>query len=314
VRAHSFGASWAVLILPNLEEDNLYKRWHLDAAYNEQSPAARQTPVKVYFCPSRRNAKSSGVSVDGDITDNHEWGHGNSTARYGFFSGALGDYAASLGTGACLGNQMDDDTLFSDHLRGRGAASGQGQAWQVLRYVGYGHGATNASNAQFGEYDLPENNPSLWVSRILSCSSGAFERRNGVRLADIRDGTSTTLLVGEKHVPRGSEGRGAIGQVRVTIPSVSERESHDVAPAGGGDNSIYNGQHFQGSTRAAGIYFPIAKHPSEGGWKFGSLHDGGVTNFAFCDGHVQALRPSVFPRTLQALAGRNDEMIPGTDY
>ncbi len=312
VRAHSYGASWAVLILPDLEEGNLYRHWNLDASYGEQTPTARQTPVKIYFCPTRRSAKSAAVSTNGDIQDNSEWGTGSGGPRYGHWSGALGDYAASLGTRGCLG-RVDDDSRFAEHLIRRGAWPSQGNAWQVLRYVGYGYGPTAATVQQFGAYDLSEPAPSLWVSRVSSCSSGPFERGNGVRLADIRDGTSSTILIGEKHVPRGTEGVGALTNTSGSAV-VTDKDSSQLTAAGGSDNSIYNGQHYQGSTRAIGSAFPLARHPSESGWKFGSLHDGGVTNFAFCDGHVQAIRPSVSGRTLDALGGRDDGLIPGGDY
>lgn len=79
-------ATWAVLILPYLEQDNLYRQWNLGGLYYDQTPIARTTPVKGYFCPSRRSAGGgSAASVFGDTPS---WITG--AAHY---PGALGDYA-----------------------------------------------------------------------------------------------------------------------------------------------------------------------------------------------------------------------------
>src|SRR4030095_12074890 len=47
-------ASWMVLILPHVEQDNVYKLWDLTKKYSVQSVAAQQAQVKTYLCPSRR--------------------------------------------------------------------------------------------------------------------------------------------------------------------------------------------------------------------------------------------------------------------
>src|SRR6266540_3762447 len=48
-------ATWAVLLLPFLEQDNVYKQWNLQLRYFEQPDPARMNNLKVYFCPSRRS-------------------------------------------------------------------------------------------------------------------------------------------------------------------------------------------------------------------------------------------------------------------
>jgi len=62
--------------------------------------------------------------------------------------------------------------------------------------------------------------------------NGAFQAVTGVRFMEITDGLSNTLLVGEKHVPRGKEG---------------------VSPW---DCGIFDGHNPACSTRAAGPSFP----------------------------------------------------------
>jgi prepilin-type N-terminal cleavage/methylation domain-containing protein len=103
------GASWAVLILPYLEQDNLYKKWNLNVSYYDESASARQGIVPTYFCPSRRDAGSSGASISGDegcknwvwvsvIMDGQDCGYWNCTAWSPHTPGALGDYAGCVGT------------------------------------------------------------------------------------------------------------------------------------------------------------------------------------------------------------------------
>src|SRR6476469_4277722 len=57
-------ATWAVLLMPYLEQDNLFNLWNLGNTYFVQNNVARQTGVKGYFCPSRRQA-NDGLSVSG---------------------------------------------------------------------------------------------------------------------------------------------------------------------------------------------------------------------------------------------------------
>jgi type II secretory pathway pseudopilin PulG len=85
------GATWAVLIFPYMEQDNLFLRWDLSRSYYNQSEVARQSVLRNYFCPSRRSAETAGNSLSGD----QQWLGGN---NYGpNVPGALGDYAACLG-------------------------------------------------------------------------------------------------------------------------------------------------------------------------------------------------------------------------
>src|SRR5262249_8777416 len=83
------GDTWAVLAMPYIEQDNLYKLWARSTlSYYRQSDAARLTPVKTFFCPTRRSPTSSPTaSLSGD-DDNGRGDH---------LPGALGDYACNAG-------------------------------------------------------------------------------------------------------------------------------------------------------------------------------------------------------------------------
>jgi prepilin-type N-terminal cleavage/methylation domain-containing protein len=90
------GATWAVLIMPYLEQNNLLNCWNLGRSYYEQSDVARLTPLSLYFCPSRRISSMAQDSISGDQI----WLGGD---NYGpQVPGALSDYAACLGREAFL--------------------------------------------------------------------------------------------------------------------------------------------------------------------------------------------------------------------
>lgn len=85
------GHTWLVAIMPFMEQTNLYNKWNLGTSYYQQTVEARQTPVKTYFCPSRRTAAdANGISTSGDTASDPSWGGSSHTP------GALADYAACL--------------------------------------------------------------------------------------------------------------------------------------------------------------------------------------------------------------------------
>jgi prepilin-type N-terminal cleavage/methylation domain-containing protein len=167
-RLDNFGATWAGLVLPYLEQRSVYDAWDLSKSYYAQTPDARETPLAVFFCPTRRRPDVS-LSVSGNGPAGVPAGPpiwipppaGGEGAWLwptvvtppvvvavpgGAAAGALGDYACNLGT-------SDQDV------------------------PGSGDGAFHF---------------------------GAF--RNGVRFSQFTDGLSHTILVGEKHVPAGKTG------------------------------------------------------------------------------------------------------------
>jgi prepilin-type N-terminal cleavage/methylation domain-containing protein len=98
----SGGVSWTVLLLPYLEQENLYRQWDIHHWYYDQGATEadgdqiRQAQVKSYYCPSRRQPGM--VSLMGDKPDS-PWG-GSRT----HYPGGLGDYAACDGD-AILGEE-----------------------------------------------------------------------------------------------------------------------------------------------------------------------------------------------------------------
>jgi hypothetical protein len=115
--------------------------------------------------------------------------------------------------------------------------------------------------------------------------------KSRVRLADVTDGTSSTFLIGEKHVT----------QDKFTIAV--------------GDGSIYNGDHEWNFCRVAGPNYPLARNPKDAtSWnlRFGSYHPA-VCQFVLVDGSVKPIRVNLDTTTLSRLSVRNDGQ-PVLDY
>jgi prepilin-type N-terminal cleavage/methylation domain-containing protein len=82
--------TWAFIILPFIEQGNLYNQWVPGETYFQQNGTARLTPVKGYFCPSRRSPNDMlQGSISGDVPTT-----AGSTATN--IPGALGDYAVVI--------------------------------------------------------------------------------------------------------------------------------------------------------------------------------------------------------------------------
>jgi prepilin-type N-terminal cleavage/methylation domain-containing protein len=72
--------TWAVLVLPFIEQDALYELWNVQAPFAAQTPEARLGLVPAYFCPTRRKPAASIVDAQNPL------------------SGGLSDYAACGGS------------------------------------------------------------------------------------------------------------------------------------------------------------------------------------------------------------------------
>ena len=126
----------------------------------------------------------------------------------------------------------------------------------------------------------PGNGPFVILNNadVASPYRGQTRRRC---FADVADGLSQTLFVGEKHVPVGQYGR---------LPW---------------DNAAYNGDN-GAVMRKGGPGAPLARDPADQTfWLFGSSH-AGVCQFAFGDGSVHALRLTITEITLGKLANIAD--------
>ena len=235
--------SWAVLILPFIEQDNTYRRFTdpningtnypmIVRGNNPQvtthnlirgqwvATGVMQTSVSVYNCPSR---KGNRVVREQD---------GNSVTE-----GIASDYGVNYGSG------------------------------------------TSAAENENGAFNF-------------SCGPCG----DGHAFADLIDGLTNTILVGEKHVTQAGLGR------------------FDAATGAEQDFSIYSSQPGKWAFvtgRKAGSNFPLALGPTTPyANQFGSWHSG-IVLFAFGDGSVRGLKTSTAGSVLGLLAARDDgQVIP----
>jgi prepilin-type N-terminal cleavage/methylation domain-containing protein/prepilin-type processing-associated H-X9-DG protein len=224
-------ASWAVFLLPYLEQTAQFNLWDLRYPASKQTPAAYQTEVKQYACPSRP-------------------AHVLSTGDFVSAGGALTDYAACFGTDAL----------------------------------------TDKSNGAI----IP---PPAKVTKDAAGNPVVLEYRGQLTLLSISDGSTNTLMFGEKHIrPKSLRGK-----------------NEDRSVFGGQNNSIRRmaGLGANGDQRPQRP--PEDQNGAEANNSFGGPHPG-VCQFVFCDGSVRAIPLSVDLTTLTYLITRNDGQVIAGDY
>ena len=246
-------ATWPVLVMPYIEQDNLFKAWNVHQGYSTQSQEARETVVKTFFCPGRRQPMLSPAGENGGAN--------------GGFAGACGDYACCAGDGATPNQRGANGAMINGHV-----------------LIPAGPGPQSGENG----IDQPNANPpSLPLVPIVSFTSYTS-------LTKIPDGTSNTLLIGEKHVRVGHFGE-----------------------AGDGDKAYYSGLSYDSAQRVAGSSYPLARDPfddhSNHQDMFGSPHVG-VCQFVMADGHVVALSVNIDLTNLKRLANRADGEVITVDH
>jgi len=226
-------ATWAVVILPFMEEKAGFALWDVKASYSAQTQSARSVQVKAYYCPTRR--KSGGMSTSGDPS-----------------SGALSDYAGACGS--------------------------------MVRYTGQSPDWQDSVNA----------NGVIITARSTVSGSNVNTYEGIVPLSAIRDGTSKTLMFGDKYVRSDQFGVGSGGEGSLTA----------------GDGSIYNGDNEWNFTRVAGPGSAVTDGPQDEttyvAARFGSDHFS-LCQFAMCDGSVRAIANTTPTDVLALLAQRADK-------
>jgi len=148
----------------------------------------------------------------------------------------------------------------------------------------------NIGDLSPGSSGLPTDfqNPGRGTGVIVTCRGrdDSTDWLDKIRVANVSDGVSNTVLIGEMHVSR--------GRLNAT-------------PDNG---AAYDGSRFNNSMRAGGIGAPLGAGPDDdvfgmGAFAFGSWHPG-VCPFAFADGRVVNIRVSISSATLERLCNRAD--------
>jgi prepilin-type N-terminal cleavage/methylation domain-containing protein/prepilin-type processing-associated H-X9-DG protein len=275
VRVSNNHATWFVLVMPYLEQENISRGWNFATTYVSQTPAYREMQVKTYYCPTRRGPSASGLHrpeqvVPADTTPPPEFSGSSSDARFSGPNqppGALGDYAANLGE--------------------------------------YGFYASPPREICFGT----TANGALAPGSLTNGRINSF-----TKITDITDGTTNTFLVGEKHVPAGMLGRLKVGDGSIYCgvwTTYSGRVAGIGHPLAKGPFDIAPTAAVPAPPGASGTWRPggDAVHSK----RFGSWHTG-VCQFAFCDGSVKAVSVNIDETTLGQLACRMDGLVISGNY
>jgi prepilin-type N-terminal cleavage/methylation domain-containing protein len=102
-RVEDAWATWAVLLLPYIEQGPSYQSWDLSRRYYEQSDPARLARVSTFYCPSRRAPGSFSLPN----ADRRRF-----RPNYPHTPGELSDYAVCGGSGAGLNETKDTKGAF----------------------------------------------------------------------------------------------------------------------------------------------------------------------------------------------------------
>jgi hypothetical protein len=236
-------ATWAVLLAPYQErsEGNPLRAWDMSRPYYEQTEEIRRAQVLWFYCPARREPPQ--LSTAGDVPR-------DGFPRREHFAGALGDYGASAGDGTGAEGALVDAVvkLSPEH--------------RVLNW----HGQTVMVLVEGGK------EPVLQVGKSDRAPSP---------LKELKRGTSSTVLLGEKHVPWG-----AFGQTEK------------------GDGSLCNGDYPDSYSRVGGVGFGLAQSANDPlNRNFGSAHPG-ICQFLMADGSVRPLANGISPEVLGKLMVR----------
>jgi prepilin-type N-terminal cleavage/methylation domain-containing protein len=225
--------TWAVLLLPYVEQQNYYTQWDITMAYELHNVQVTKQAVPVYFCPSRRRPTAA---------------YSNDTPQ-----GGLSDFAA------CGGRGPND------------GVNKQGEPNQ------YAHGAMMCARW------------SMQASPLRVASWNGL-----VRLATVTDGTSNTMLFGDKNVRRTT--KWGTGEDRNVYGFTN---ANNVRRFAGLDQKDGTSKYKLDGFTAAEVTQQIDNRA------FGSLHPG-ICQFVFVDGSVHALKGNTDLVTLGQLAEKDD--------
>lgn len=242
--------TWPVHILPFIEQFSLRSEWEPFDPWYHQSDKARTTPISLFGCPSRRSSSQTlGLRP-------------MSTAGGG---GRL-PCGCPLPGGTITVNVTG---LVSDYAGNHGDLS-------------------PGSNGLETDFYFGGNGTGVLITSRAACRDGKpFDWSDKLRMINAVDGTSNTILIGEKHVPAAQ---------LLKFPE---------------DSPMYDGDHLPASMRLAGPGLPIAQGPFDNAstfYAFGSWHVGS-SQFVLLDGSVKSFSTSMDTVSLGQLTNRANSQV-----
>ena len=255
--------TWLARVLPYLEQVDLGSRWDFRRPWYDHPESIRVVVPDVFLCPSRRaGTRPTGVR---DLT---------ATATTGGGGGRLP-------CGCPIPPQPEEDVEVQISAEGA-----------LCDYAGNHGDLTPGATGDPTDFYYGGNGSGVIISVRPKCRLGvATDPMDRVRMASVRDGTSSTLLFGEKFVHSDKLG---------------------VSPE---DTPAYDGDHLPASCRLAGAGLRLAHSPTvvlADQFSFGSWHPAGV-HFAMVDGSVTMLSPQIDTKLLGSLANRRDARVVELD-
>lgn len=316
--------SWVVRLLPYLEHQASFAQWDLYSPFAEHDEKLRHEVLAVFVCPSRRDVSEAMQTLEyelelfeqhlsrNDPDDQQQLLTGQPYTQSNFsllrVSLAYSLLAADITTRTPLSPLACEicgpnpptappTPIPKEGGDGNGGSGDPGGAAPVVR-VEYASGSLGDYAANHGDpspgfiglatdFAYGGNGTGVLISCRARCSAeGApVGWQDRITAAEVSDGLSHTLLVGERHV--------RVQELR--IPPV--------------DGPIFDGSHLPAIAGIAGVGYPISpgsQHEANSSYTFGSWHRG-VCHFAYADGSVHTLANDTDEVVLGQLANRSDE-------
>lgn len=244
--------TWLVRVLPFVEREPEFRRWDLYAPFGDHPAAVRDAAVGLFLCPARRGADNAVVPTI-------------------FPDPEMPPPPIVFGCGCSFPTAPPGEPIPGGAVTDYAANLGD---------------LSTGSSGLGNDFYWGGNGTGVMISCRPVNGGRSREWADQVRVADVRDGTSNTALIGEMHVPRGRL---------------------NAAPDNG---PAYDGSRFYYSSRVGGPGAPLATGPDDdvngmAAFAFVSWHPG-VCHFAFADGRVAAVRTTISADTLSRLCNRHD--------